>query len=172
LRLFSGKNKPGNDLSWLGIDIVIWITIEPGVYLIAACLPSLRPLLNPLVKDFDLEAVRTRFRIREQKDTPEDTDDNGRTIHLSGITSEATTSISRGPKSPEPGFVRLDEPAWPERSFAGGSKSSGLATCYRERDSEDSIGPTTSSQTDYQGGHYSYGIVVHKGFAISREPVT
>lgn len=150
---------------------MIWTTIEPGLYLIAACLPSLRPLFNPLVKDFDMEAVRTRFRIGGQKGSPDDTDDNGRTVELSGITTKTTSSMARGPKSPEPGFVKLEEPAWPERSFAGGNKNNGLATYYRERDSEDSFGPTATSPKDLERGQPSYGIVVNKGSAIWRELV-
>ncbi|PVH97526.1 hypothetical protein DM02DRAFT_470119, partial [Periconia macrospinosa] len=32
------------DGTWLSLDLAIWSTIEPAIYLIAACLPPLRPL--------------------------------------------------------------------------------------------------------------------------------
>lgn len=80
---------------------------------------------------------------------------------------------TRSPRSPGPrsGFRRLNEPSWPGSSFYEGNKNTGLATCYRERDSEDS-GRGSNSQTELQGdSQYSYGIVVQKAFTISTEPV-
>ncbi|KAF4637484.1 hypothetical protein G7Y89_g596 [Cudoniella acicularis] len=49
------------DSTW-DITGMTWSTVEPGVYLIAACLPSLRSLFAPLIKKIDLRDVRTRFR--------------------------------------------------------------------------------------------------------------
>ncbi|TVY27489.1 putative membrane protein [Lachnellula hyalina] len=48
------------DLSYYGARVTIWTTVEPGVYLIAACLPSLRPLLNYF--NVPVESVRSRCR--------------------------------------------------------------------------------------------------------------
>lgn len=33
------------DPTWASVLLIIWTTVEPGMYLIAACIPSLRPLL-------------------------------------------------------------------------------------------------------------------------------
>ncbi|TVY23366.1 hypothetical protein LHYA1_G008324 [Lachnellula hyalina] len=169
--VFLRLTKPELDLSWTGVDVVLWATIEPSVYLIAACLPSLRSLLNPVFKEFDMEALRTRFRIKDDKAPPNDIIEN---IHLSGITA-INSSTAAGPLSPSArsGFKRLNEPAWPNSSFYNGNKDTGMSTCYRERDSEDSgEGGRAHSQTELQGeSQYSYGIVVQKAFTISTEPI-
>ncbi|TVY57415.1 hypothetical protein LCER1_G003044 [Lachnellula cervina] len=169
--VFLRLTKPELDLSWTGVDVVLWATIEPSVYLIAACLPSLRSLLNPVFKEFDMEALRTRFRIKDDKNPPNENLDN---IHLSGITA-INSSSAAGPRSPgaRSGFKRLNEPSWPNTSFYDGNKNTGLATCYRERDSEDSEhGGVANSRTELQEeSQYSYGIVVQKAFTISTEPI-
>lgn len=45
------------DLTWYGVELTVWTTAESGLYLIAACLPSLRSLL----KHIDISAIRSRL---------------------------------------------------------------------------------------------------------------
>jgi hypothetical protein len=151
----------------------MWMTVEPGVYLIAATLPSLRSLFNPFFKDFDFRTLRALFSPKSpSKSAHSETIGD---IQLSGVSVAVGDSNSKSTPSPGPqsGFTRLNEPAWPGSSFYDGNKNSGLATYYRERDSEDSRGGVGSnSQTELQeGSQYSYGIVVQKAFTISTEPV-
>ena len=42
-------NNPLVDGTWISVTFLNWSIIEPGVYLIAACLPCYRPLLNYLL---------------------------------------------------------------------------------------------------------------------------
>ena len=38
------QNEAFVDGTWKSVDLMTWTLIEPGIYLIAACLPNLRPL--------------------------------------------------------------------------------------------------------------------------------
>jgi hypothetical protein len=50
------------DSAWTSVNLRIWgNAVEPGTYLIAACLPSLRPLFRPLLKDFSFRSLRSRL---------------------------------------------------------------------------------------------------------------
>ena len=40
------KTNPIEDGTWTSVTFLRWSVIEPGCYLIAACLPCYRPLLN------------------------------------------------------------------------------------------------------------------------------
>ena len=40
------QNDPLKDGTWASVIFLYWTIIEPGCYLIAACLPCYRPLLN------------------------------------------------------------------------------------------------------------------------------
>ncbi|KAF1957835.1 hypothetical protein CC80DRAFT_491187 [Byssothecium circinans] len=42
--IFFKVKELSTDGTWLSTDLAIWSTIEPGMYLIASCLPPLRPL--------------------------------------------------------------------------------------------------------------------------------
>jgi len=46
-------NKADDDVTWEGVTLMTWTTIEAGGYFIAACLPSLRFLLNPLIRKIE-----------------------------------------------------------------------------------------------------------------------
>jgi hypothetical protein len=50
------------DFYWSSTDTVMWTVIEPGIYLIASCLPSLRSLFTPVFKKISLSTFRARFR--------------------------------------------------------------------------------------------------------------
>lgn len=42
------------DGTYSGVELVIWTVCEPGIYLIAACLPTYKPLARSLWKDGSL----------------------------------------------------------------------------------------------------------------------
>jgi hypothetical protein len=50
------------DYSWSATDTVMWTVIEPGIYLIASSLPSLRSLFKPLSKKISLSTFKARFQ--------------------------------------------------------------------------------------------------------------
>ena len=45
------------DGTWDSVDLIYWTIIEPGVYLIAACLPTFRPVFIRLLKGTPLLSV-------------------------------------------------------------------------------------------------------------------
>lgn len=57
-----------DDGTWASVNLVVWCCVEPGVYLIAACLLALRPLLNFILHDKPLSTLLLRFRTRRTKD--------------------------------------------------------------------------------------------------------
>ncbi|RDL32029.1 uncharacterized protein BP5553_09431 [Venustampulla echinocandica] len=173
---------PELDLSWTGLDVVMWTTIEPGVYLIAACLPSLRPLLNPFFRDlgeFDFRGIRGRFRNNKVEDGNFNGNFNGnfKNIRLSGVSiGDRQGKILASSNSPRSGFTRLDK-AWPKNFTNNGSNNDApLTTCFRESVTEDDERldhnkTPTHSEHNLNPIDFSTGIVVQKAFTISTEPV-
>lgn len=51
-----------DDGTWASTNLVIWVCVEPGIYLIAACLLALPTLLSTLYKNAGLSSLRSRFR--------------------------------------------------------------------------------------------------------------
>lgn len=43
-------NNAFNDATWRSVTLMTWTDVESSVYLIAACLPSLRPLMRALAR--------------------------------------------------------------------------------------------------------------------------
>ena len=149
------------DYTWISVDVVLWATVEPGVYLIAACLPSLRPLLNTFLKDFDAKKVRhgiEKFKLGHGRK-------GGTRDHLP---SRAITIPLADPTQSRGGFNRINgsQEQWPEDYL--GTKP-GLATCTRESfdESEGSRDMATRSRRSEFAG----GIVVHKEYTIKTEPM-
>jgi hypothetical protein len=146
---------------------VLWATVEPGVYLIAACLPSLRPLLNTFLKDFDSNKFRNgieKFKLTHSRKT-------GSRDHLP---SRAITIPLADPTATRGGFNRINEhhisrDGWPDDYL--GTKP-GLATCTRESFADDShdgsgdLGMRQNRASEFMGG-----IVVHKEYTIKTEPI-
>lgn len=50
------------DPTWHSVTTLTWTIAEPGMYFIAACLPSLRPLFLRVFQDLDCSSLRTRLR--------------------------------------------------------------------------------------------------------------
>ncbi len=44
------KNNAFDDQTWQSVTLMTWTDVESSVYLIAACLPSLRPLMRALAQ--------------------------------------------------------------------------------------------------------------------------
>jgi hypothetical protein len=153
------------DFTWVGVDIVLWSTVEGGVYLIAACLPSLRPLLNTFVKDFDSNKFRhgiEKFKLTHSRKA-------GSRDHLP---SRAITIPLADPTASRGGFNRIEHQRsrdeWPEDYL--GTKP-GLATCTRESfdDTQNRSGDLGMRQ--HRNSEFMGGIVVHKEYTIKIEPI-
>lgn len=52
------------DVTWYSVSTMTWTLVEPGVYLIAATLPSLRPLVRYVFKDVKLDTLYSSLRER------------------------------------------------------------------------------------------------------------
>jgi hypothetical protein len=147
----------------VGVDIVLWSTVEPGVYLIAACLPSLRPLLNTFLKDFDSNKIRhgiEKFKLTHSRKA-------GSRDHLP---SRAITIPLADPTASRGGFNRINgsQERWPEDYL--GTKP-GLATCTRESFDNSAEGSGDLGMRQNRTSEFMGGIVVHKEYTIKTEPI-
>ena len=95
-----------SDPTYLVIETMTWTCVEPGVYLIAACLPSLRPLVRPLFKDIDFSTVYGNIRSMGSKAFKTH---RTRTDSPLPATKETSTDSSLR-SSPRDGFTKLKEP--------------------------------------------------------------
>lgn len=122
----------------------MWTVIEPGIYLIAATLPSLRTLFNPFIKRLGVSTLRKRFPLTNQSGPDKFRDSaKGTTLvsHSSRCPQELAThnSVSR-PNTVVFGatphresikcFSRLDGP-WQPEILDDRPQSS--ASCYRSK---------------------------------------
>ncbi|KAJ6021167.1 hypothetical protein N7540_006671 [Penicillium herquei] len=63
------KHDPVVDPTWIAVTFLIWSIVEPGVYLIAACLPCYRPLIKfVLERSGKAITVRTHSRAESSND--------------------------------------------------------------------------------------------------------
>ncbi|TVY83364.1 hypothetical protein LSUE1_G002843 [Lachnellula suecica] len=103
------------DFSWYEMELVMWTAAESGVYLIAACLPSLRSLFMP---------VWTKLSIRS------------RTTHTASRYTmsnslEPKIELPQQPETPHFGFERLPDPL--SQGTVGYGKGYGAEVrCYRD----------------------------------------
>ena len=98
------------DPTYQSVGIMAWTLVEPGVYLIAATLPSLRPLLQYLFKDVKFKTLynnllhcytRTFSAPKYSEGTDVDKQFN------SGNRQTVNITVGNGPRSA--GFVKVDE---------------------------------------------------------------
>lgn len=61
------RNDAITDGTFSSVELMSWTIIEPGIYLMAACLPPLRPLAQRFLKDTVLARLSTK-RISKQND--------------------------------------------------------------------------------------------------------
>lgn len=93
------------DITWHCIEFLTWTTIEPGIYLIAACLPSLRPLFRKMFKDCDFGSIWARIRSYAFK-IPRQTNDS-QAVSLNAINAARKTTLMV--VDPSPDFKQLEE---------------------------------------------------------------
>lgn len=141
------------DITWFAIDLWTWTTIEPGMYLIAAALPSLRPLLGLIFQNVDFSTLGSRLLHHRTKESLKKT--KTRDMALSGRSdSSAPTQGERigfrqlVDKKDETGFSSLDD-------------SKRLVACYREDDRG------SHRPLDLESEISGNGILVQKDFGFS-----
>lgn len=124
------------DPTYFGVKTLIWTIVEPGVYLIAATLPSLRPLLRHVVQNLEISTLFTRLQNFYTRGfcTQRDTGDSplaGRHSGLGGAGLTTTTACSGTIRFT--GFRKLDEDKKQQdlSSFEDGKK---LKTLYTHRE--------------------------------------
>ncbi|KUJ19545.1 uncharacterized protein LY89DRAFT_780467 [Mollisia scopiformis] len=144
------------DLTWYGVDLIIWQMVEPGVYLIAACLPSLRPLFKPVFKDFSFHSLRSRI-LGYVTSNPSSND--SKDMYLADR-SIGGTVVNGG------SFQKLHDPLHPP-SLSDGNDQKGMVACYREDDGLDSGG---HNDADLELGVSTPGIRVEKKYILSSAP--
>ena len=94
-----------SDPTFLVVDTMTWTCVEPGVYLIAATLPSLRPLFHTVIRDMDLGIINDCLR-RGVRSKSFWTREISHDIPLSVKDSRATFSMGSGGRD---GFTKLSE---------------------------------------------------------------
>lgn len=120
------------DLSFHGARLVVWTTVEPGVYLIAACLPSLRPLFKHAIKSASV--VTGRSRLQSHHSRVGATNTSGVGIALSGVDRSKQTSM--GDHDQRSGFTKLNDPH-SSGDFGDDIEQKGLVVRYRSSDGDD-----------------------------------
>ncbi|MCJ1260736.1 hypothetical protein MMC22_000598 [Lobaria immixta] len=94
-----------SDQPWHSIKWLTMTTIEPGIYLIAACLPSLRPLFRKFFRDSDFGTIWARIRSYDFK-LPKQTNDS-QAISLNAINADQKTTAMV--VDPSPDLKQLEE---------------------------------------------------------------
>ncbi|CAG8952794.1 hypothetical protein HYFRA_00009039 [Hymenoscyphus fraxineus] len=169
-KFLQAGNPVVSDLSWIAIDVVLWVTIPPGVYLIAACLPALRPLLVATVKDVNLREKFNNLRqgkMMRTKNVPRDNrPERAITIRLSD-----NGKFNRLGESGDG-----DAKRWP--SDFSGSNNQALATCFREstdlggeRGLSRDKGKTKTKEREAETWGALSAIMVQKEYSIRTEPM-
>jgi hypothetical protein len=117
--------------------------VEPGVYLIAACLPSLRPLFKHAIESASVVSIRGRFQSHNSRVGGSKNASSG--IVLSAV--ERSKGTSMGDRGPRIGFQRLDDPR------VGDIEQKGLVVSYRGSDAYDG-GLASNSVSDLEERHW------------------
>jgi hypothetical protein len=140
--------------------VVIWTTVEPGVYLIAACLPSLRPLLKYL--NIPLESARSRLQHRSSKSSPKNTSEK---IALVPRFNDISAS-------PRVGFPRPDDPSSPT-GYEGEIDQRRLVAWYISTTCQDEEAASSQgryiasgSNVNQKIGEHAHGIKCKRTFSI------
>ena len=110
-----------NDATWHSVGAMTWTLVEPGVYLIAATLPSLRPLVLYIFKVVKLETLYGRplellERCSRTLSTHKHSGGSSTKTHLNPA-NERKTMIKVGNGARSVGFSRLTTPRPKARDF-------------------------------------------------------
>jgi hypothetical protein len=131
---FDSKSHISADLTWASVPGWQWTVVETGVYLIAACLPSLRSLFKQILKGIHLRSIRSLFANNSRNDS-------AKSIQLHTI--HPGNSKIRNRSVGNAGFVSLDDQSLP--FFIDVRDHKGLLASYRTASVETS--KDGSSQT-------------------------
>lgn len=129
-----------------------WVVMESGMYLIAACLPSLRSLLGPAFGRIN-RSLRTRFQ-----------------YYGSGKSSQGNSGKANHSHSEGAGNNSRKQNGIEMPRLSDGNDQKDLVSCYhtesfQERDS------AAVSQDDLERGASNHGgIQVHKAYSLSTTP--
>ena len=98
------------DVTWHAPGTMSWTLVEPGVYLIAATLPSLRPLVRYFFKDVKLDTLYNNLLDRCSRAFSTHKHSKGSMTNI-GLNSTSThvATITTGNGAPSAGFVRLED---------------------------------------------------------------
>lgn len=151
--IFFFRSEVFVDVSWYSIELLTWTTIEPGMYLIAATLPSLRPLLGLIFQNVDFSTLGSRLLHYRTKGSPNKT--KTRDIVLSGRSDSAAPT--QGGRN---GFRQLVDKK-DETGFSSLDHSKRLVACYREDDRGSHR--TLDLESEISGN----GILFQKDFRLS-----
>ncbi|KUJ13242.1 uncharacterized protein LY89DRAFT_672467 [Mollisia scopiformis] len=137
------------DITWLSIDIMTYTTAEPGVYLIAACLPSLRPLFKGIFKskNFSIQSLRSLLFKKTR------TDGNSYCVPNAGISDNR--------------FHRLDD-FTKSAALGDGTGTKATVTYSREMGSEVTPSPS-STKVDLESSCNTTDIRVQRTYCLSSE---
>ena len=56
-----------SDITWDSVPTMTWTTAEPSLYLVAACLPALRPLLKEALQNSVFKSMTSRLALLGSK---------------------------------------------------------------------------------------------------------
>jgi hypothetical protein len=89
-----------SDPTYLVVETMTWTCVEPGVYLIAATLPSLRPLVVPVLASVNLSNVYSRVRsLSWRASEKQQTNDSPLIVHVTKGFSGAEASVASSNRS-------------------------------------------------------------------------
>ena len=145
------------DITWHFVDAMTWVIIEPGVYLIAACLPSLRSLIKPLSKTLNIRPIGAWFKPYSSK------------ISLTRYTTKdaSLTDVNNRLEKSDTLSMKTKGPGDPlQRSFGDRSDENNLVTFYEEQDTLESDGFNILPAPPAPVRHNT-GIRAHKSYGVS-----
>lgn len=83
------------DGTWASVNLLIWCIVEPGIYLIAACLIVCRPLLGKFIQETRLRRL-SEVLSRSQKSSSKDTSGGKRSSNAGYLELQPTKQASLG----------------------------------------------------------------------------
>lgn len=87
-----------DDMTWHTVGAQVWIIVEPGVYFIAASLPSLRPILRYVFEDIKFSTMGHSIldRCGLGNSAPQSPKCPTKTLHRRPAIKQKTITISTG----------------------------------------------------------------------------
>lgn len=139
------------DGTWYSVTTHTWTIVETGCYLIAACLPSFRPLFGPLFNKTNFGSLgQSIFRYMPKSNSNRDQ------------TGQSSTSTAMNNSSkPNDGFQMLSDLPMP--CLSDGNDQKGLVSCFRESNPQESDRVGLSRGL---GARASPGIYIKKEYGL------